>query len=74
MHLPKVLFAYRTSIHESTGFSPFLVTYGQSATLPIDVMLNRVPLSSKGGKGIPEYVEQVGLSLKSGMQQGSPKH
>ena len=30
IHLPKVLFAYRTSIHESTGFSPFLVTYGWS--------------------------------------------
>ena len=27
IHLPKALFAYRTSIHESTGFSPFLVTY-----------------------------------------------
>ena len=65
IHLPKVLFAYRTSIHESTGFSPFLVTYGRSATLPIDVMLNRVPLSSEGGKGIPEYVEQVGLSLRA---------
>ena len=65
IHLPKVLFAYRTSIHESTGFSPFLVTYGQSATLPIDVMLGRIPLFSGGGKEIPEYVEHVGLSLRA---------
>lgn len=37
-HLPKVLFAYRTSIHESTGFTPFLINYGRSATLPVDIM------------------------------------
>ena len=35
------------------------------STLLIDVMLNQVPLSSGGGKGIPEYVEQVGLSLRA---------
>ena len=65
IHLPKVLFAYRTSIHESTGFSAFFVTYGWSATLPIDVMLGWIPLSSEGGKGIPEFVEQVGLSIRA---------
>ena len=46
-HLPKALFAYRTSLHESTGFSPFFVNYGRSAILPIDVMLGRMPLSSE---------------------------
>jgi len=63
-HLPKVLFAYRTSIHESTGFTPFLVNYGRSAMLPVDVMLGRASTSLEGGKGLPEYVEQVGQSLK----------
>ena len=59
-----MLFAYRTSIHESTGFTPFLVNYGRSATLPVDVMLGRVSMSLEGGKGLPEYVEQVGQSRK----------
>ena len=64
-HLPKALFAYRTSLHESTGFSPFFVNYGRSATLPIDVMLGRMSSSSEGGKEVSEYVEQVTLSLKA---------
>ena len=65
IHLPKALFAYRTAIPESTGFTPFLVNYGRSATLPIDVMLGRTSLSSEGGREVPEYVEQVGLSLRT---------
>ena len=65
IHLPKALFAYRTAIHESTGFTPFLVNYGRSGTLPIDVMLGRTSLSSEGGREVPEYVEQVGLSLRT---------
>ena len=65
IHLPKALFAYHTSIHESTEFFPFLVNYGRSATLPIDIKLGRIPLSSEGGQEVPEYVEHVGLSLKS---------
>ena len=30
VHLPHVLFAYCTSIHESTGFSPYYINFGQS--------------------------------------------
>ena len=32
-HLPLVLYAYRTSIHSSTGASPFLLTYGRNPSL-----------------------------------------
>ena len=62
VHLPKVLFAYRTSIHESTGFSPFLVSL-----LPYLLMLywDRCHYPLGGGKEIPEYVEHVGLFTDS---------
>ncbi|KRX45992.1 Retrovirus-related Pol polyprotein from transposon [Trichinella murrelli] len=36
--LPLTLLAYRTSIHESTGATPYRVLYGREATLPIDLM------------------------------------
>ena len=40
--LPKALFAYRTSIHESTWFTtPYHLNFGRTPTLPIDVMLGR---------------------------------
>ena len=63
-YLPKVLFVYQATIHESTRFIPFLVNYGHSATLPVDAMWGRVSMSSEWGKGLPEYAEQVGQSLK----------
>ncbi|KRY25301.1 Retrovirus-related Pol polyprotein from transposon, partial [Trichinella britovi] len=36
--LPLTLLAYRTSVHESTGATPYRVLYGREATLPIDLM------------------------------------
>ena len=55
-HLQKVLLAYRTAVHECTGFTPFIVTFGQSQNLPIDVILGK-PLSKT--KNMPDYVKQT---------------
>src|ERR1051325_6321342 len=33
--LPGVLFAYRTSVQKSTGFTPFYFMYGRQAGLPL---------------------------------------
>ena len=38
-HLQKVLFAFRTAVHESTGYTPLFVMSGRSPNLPIDVLL-----------------------------------
>lgn len=36
--LPYVLMAYRSSVHASTGFTPYKVLFGQEIILPVDVM------------------------------------
>ena len=36
--LPYVMTAYRTSVHESTGYTPHFLVYGQEICLPIDFM------------------------------------
>ena len=55
-HLQKALFAYRTSLHESTGYSPYFVNFGSSPVLPVDVMLGRFDRERNDGS-IPQYIK-----------------
>ena len=38
---PAVMMAYRFSVHESTGFSPYRLMFGEECTLPMDIGLQR---------------------------------
>ena len=39
--LPAVMMEYRSSVHESTGFSPYRLMFGEECTLPMDIGLPR---------------------------------
>ncbi|KAL5267283.1 hypothetical protein ACHWQZ_G004352 [Mnemiopsis leidyi] len=41
--LDQVMFAYRTSVHNATGFSPFFIDKGRLPRIPLDVMLGTIP-------------------------------
>ncbi|KAJ8405812.1 hypothetical protein AAFF_G00312490 [Aldrovandia affinis] len=49
-YLPQVTFSsYNTTIHQSTGESPYLLMFGQEPQLPIDFLLGRVGNPPKVG-------------------------
>ena len=41
--LPYVLMAYRSSVHESTGFTPHYLVFGHEVSLPLDLMCRPSP-------------------------------
>ena len=41
--LPAVAFPYRTSEHESTGFTPFFLQHGREARIPADLVYGLPP-------------------------------
>ena len=44
--LDQVMFAYRTSVHSATGFSPFFIDKGRLPRLPVDAILGTAPGTS----------------------------
>ena len=40
LQLPTLLFVYKSGMQETTGATPFKLTFGREAHLPIDLQLN----------------------------------
>jgi hypothetical protein len=61
-HLPYVMMAYRTSVHESSGCTPNLLMFGREISLPIDIMVGLPPQEDK--MCAVEYVQWVQNTLR----------
>ena len=60
IHIPSVLFAYRVSISESTGDSPFFLLFGRSPRLPLDTsLIAPTDLSSSIAEHRKRIVQQI---------------
>ena len=57
-HLQKALFAYRTSLHESTGYPSYFVIFGRSPALPVDVMLGHFGFGESDDGTIARYIRR----------------
>src|SRR4051812_16630527 len=62
-HVEQVLFAYRTTKHSTTKKTPFFMTYGREAILPIDEMEIQENISEKE-RILKRIYEVINLSEK----------
>ena len=65
--LPYVMLAYRTSVHESTGYTPYFLLFGHEATIPKD--LHFPPPSDPAWTNCHEYVAETRLRFHTAFEQ-----
>jgi len=62
---PLAAAAYRASIHESTGYSPYLVMFGRENRMPIDILWESPSDEEEDLISVDEYVEQQRTVMQS---------
>ena len=78
-HLPQVLYAYNTTDHQSTGYSPYELMFGQQAQLPVDFLLGRSQeeiMSRSANDWVDEHqkhLSSVYLHVKAQLQQAAER-
>jgi ribosomal protein L21E len=60
LNLQHVMLAYRSSTHETTGYTPHYLLTGREVTLPVDIMFGNSPERSPS---VGEYVARIRSSL-----------
>ncbi|KAL5471616.1 hypothetical protein EMCRGX_G029751 [Ephydatia muelleri] len=64
LQLPLLMFAYRTSTHETTGATPFELIYGREAQLPDDLMFH-IPATVDMSTSPGEYLSHLKTRLEA---------
>ena len=60
-NIRKVCLAYKSSVHSSTGYSPFFLMFGQQVKLPVDLMYGTGEVAEVP---IPMYVQRLKVALR----------
>ena len=57
-HLSTSMLAYRTSVHESTDYTPFKLMFGREVRLPVELMFGMPPSSPQSAPGYAQKLKQ----------------
>lgn len=66
-YLPELVYAYNSTPHSSTGYSPYFLFFGRDPVLPIDYMLQAVDQETGSGcieEWITEHQERLDTAFK----------
>ena len=71
--LDQAVFAYNTSVHESTGFAPYEMVFGRPARMPIEVELG-VPLQnpfsqSDYSRSLRNFIQLANVSAEKNLSE-----
>ena len=68
--LPWILFAYRSAVHSTTGFSPFYLMYGREPPGPLDSVYNRwTEAKAEDALPVNQYVQELCLRTHSALEE-----
>ena len=63
-HLPLLLLAYRAQVHDSTGFSPYMMMMGREARLPTEAELGSLPRGTSSRR-LSQYIDDLRHGLQN---------
>ena len=62
--LPHIVFAYNTSVHKATGYTPYYLLYGREACIGSEMVLR----GEREARSIPEYVRNIQRNIALAQQ------
>lgn len=62
--LPSVMYAYNSTVHESTGYSPFYLMFCRNPRLPVDIILGVESMDGMDEISYSDYVRKVREDLR----------